>query len=176
LIVGKTHPNVLAHEGESYRFELQNLVDQLGLQDKVVFIDKFLTDEELKEYLTACDIYLSPYPHEQQISSGTLSFAVGAGAAVISTPYWHAKDLLKDDRGILTPFNDIESMRGNIKLLYTSHRLLAWHRFKARSYGEQTVWKNVAKMYIELLNGVTTPVRSLIDYEKYLSFDLKREA
>ncbi|WP_394678822.1 glycosyltransferase [uncultured Sphingobacterium sp.] len=176
LIIGKTHPNVLAHEGESYRFELQNLVDQLGLQDKVVFIDKFLTDEELKEYLTACDIYLSPYPHEQQISSGTLSFAVGAGAAVISTPYWHAKDLLKDERGILSPFNDIAAMRANIKMLYQSHRLLAWHRFKARSYGEQTVWANVAKTYLELLQGLATPVRSLIDYEQYITMDLKREA
>ncbi|MDR6737891.1 glycosyltransferase [Sphingobacterium sp. 2149] len=176
LIIGKTHPNVLVHEGESYRFELQNLVSQLNLEDKVVFIDKFLTDEELKEYLTACDIYLSPYPHEQQISSGTLSFAVGAGAAVISTPYWHASDLLKDERGILTPFNDIQAMRANINLLYSSKRLLAWHRFKARSYGEQTVWKKVAKMYIDLLQGLATPVRSLVDYEKYVSFDLKREA
>lgn len=176
LIVGKTHPNVLAHEGESYRYELQNLVSRLNLEDKVVFVDEFLTDEQLKEYLTACDSYLSPYPHEQQISSGTLSFAVGAGAAVISTPYWHAKDLLKDDRGIITPFNDIKAMGENIKLLYRSRRLLAWHRFKARSYGEQTTWNRIAKIYTDLLSNLATPVRSLVDYEKYLSFDLKREA
>ncbi|WP_343559207.1 glycosyltransferase [Sphingobacterium sp.] len=176
LIVGKTHPNVLAHEGESYRFELKSLVEQLQLQDKVVFVDEFLTDEQLKEYLTACDIYLSPYQHEQQISSGTLSFAVGAGAAVISTPYWHAADLLKDDRGILTPFNDIKKMGQHIKLLYKSRRLLAWHRFKARSYGEQTTWKMVAKSYIALLSTLTTPIRSLVHYKDYHSFDLKQEA
>ncbi|WP_282635959.1 glycosyltransferase [Sphingobacterium thalpophilum] len=176
LIVGKTHPNVLAHEGESYRFELKGLVEELNLQKNVVFVDEFLSDEQLKEYLTACDIYLSPYQHEQQISSGTLSFAVGAGAAVISTPYWHAKDLLIDDRGILTPFNDTETMAANIKLLYQSKRLLAWHRFKARSYGEQTTWKMVAKDYLSLLSDLVTPVRSLVDYKKYVSFDLKREA
>jgi len=176
LIVGKTHPNVLAHEGESYRFELKGLVEKLNLQENVVFVDEFLSDEQLKEYLTACDIYLSPYQHEQQISSGTLSFAVGAGAAVISTPYWHAKDLLIDDRGILTPFNDTETMAANIKLLYQSKRLLAWHRFKARSYGEQTTWKMVAKDYLALLSDLVTPVRSLVDYKKYVSFDLKREA
>jgi len=155
---------------------LQNLVSRLNLEDKVVFVDEFLTDEQLKEYLTACDSYLSPYPHEQQISSGTLSFAVGAGAAVISTPYWHAKDLLKDDRGIITPFNDIKAMGENIKLLYRSRRLLAWHRFKARSYGEQTTWNRIAKIYTDLLSNLATPVRSLVDYEKYVSFDLKREA
>lgn len=176
LIVGKTHPNVLAHEGESYRFELQNLVDELKLTDKIIFVDEFLSDEQLKEYLTACDIYLSPYQHKQQISSGTLSFAVGAGAAVISTPYWHAKDLLIDDRGILTPFNDTATMGRNIKLLYNSHRLLAWHRFKARTYGEQTTWAIVAKRYLEVLSSFTTPIRSLVDYKKYHSFNLKQEA
>jgi len=176
LIVGKTHPNVLAHEGESYRFELQNLVEQLKLQDKIVFIDEFLNDDQLKEYLSACDIYLSPYQHEQQISSGTLSFAVGAGAAVISTPYWNATDLLADERGILTPFNDVDTMGKNIRILYTSQRLLAWHRFKARSYGEQTTWKMVAKIYLDLLLTLSTPIRSLVQYKNYRTFDLKQEA
>ncbi|MEI2273254.1 glycosyltransferase [Sphingobacterium sp. ML3W] len=176
LIVGKTHPNVLAHEGESYRFELQSLVTQLQLQDKIIFIDEFISDDQLKEYLTACDIYLSPYQHEQQISSGTLSFAVGAGAAVISTPYWHAADLLTDDRGILTPFDDVQSMSDHIKLLYRSKRLLAWHRFKARSYGEQTTWEMIAKIYLGLLSELITPVRSLVHYKNYHTFDLKQEA
>lgn len=176
LIVGKTHPNVLIHEGESYRFELQNLVDELKLTDKVKFVDEFLSDEQLKEYLTACDIYLSPYQHKQQISSGTLSFAVGAGAAVISTPYWHAKDLLVDDRGILTPFDDTATMGRNIQLLYNSHRLLAWHRFKARTYGEQTTWAIVAKKYLDVLSSFTTPIRSLVDYKSYHSFNLRQEA
>ncbi len=176
LIVGKTHPNVLAHEGESYRFELQSLVDELQLRDKIIFIDEFIDDEQLKEYLTACDIYLSPYQHEQQISSGTLSFAVGAGAAVISTPYWHAMDLLTDERGILTPFNDVQIMGDHIKLLYRSKRLLAWHRFKARSYGEQTTWKMIAKVYLDLLSTLATPVRSLVHYKNYHTFDLKQEA
>jgi len=176
LIVGKTHPNVLAHEGESYRFELQSLVTQLQLQDKIIFIDEFISDDQLKEYLTACDIYLSPYQHEQQISSGTLSFAVGAGAAVISTPYWHAADLLTDDRGILTPFDDVQSMSDHIKLLYRSKRLLAWHRFKARSYGEQTTWEMIAKIYLGLLSELITSVRSLVHYKNYHTFDLKQEA
>ncbi|CDT34136.1 glycosyltransferase [Sphingobacterium faecium] len=176
LIVGKTHPNVLAREGESYRYELQDLVEQLQLQEKVIFVDEFLSDEQLKDYLTACDIYLSPYQHEEQISSGTLSFAIGAGAAVIATPYWHAQDLLRDDRGILTPFNDIDAMRENISQLYHSQRLLAWHRFKARNFGEQTTWALISKIYLELLYNFTSPVRSLEYYENYISFDIRREA
>ncbi|MCS3556863.1 MULTISPECIES: glycosyltransferase [unclassified Sphingobacterium] len=176
FIVGKTHPHVLASEGESYRYELQNLVEQLELQDKVVFVDEFLSDEQLKEYLTACDIYISPYQHKEQSSSGTLSFAVGAGTAVIATPYWHAKDLLIDDRGILTPFDDIEAMRENISLLYHSPRLLAWYRFKAQSFGELSTWRLMANNYIELLSNRTTPIRSLEYFENYISFDMRREA
>lgn len=176
FIIGKTHPNALASEGESYRYELQDLVEQLQLQDKVVFVDEFLSDEQLKEYLTACDIYLSPYQLKEQTSSGTLSFAVGAGTAVIATPYWHAKDLLIDDRGVLTPFNDIEAMRDNITLLYNSPRLLAWYRFKAQSFGEQSTWRLMAKTYVELLCNRTTPIRSLEYFENYISFDMRREA
>ncbi|GEM63486.1 glycosyl transferase family 1 [Sphingobacterium faecium NBRC 15299] len=176
LIVGKTHPHVSAREGESYRYELQNLVEQLQLQDHVTFVDEFLSDEQLKDYLTACDIYLSPYQHEEQISSGTLSFAVGAGAAVIATPYWHAQDLLRDDRGILTPFHNIDAMRENISQLYHSERLLAWHRYKARHFGEQTTWSLISKMYLELLYNFISPVRSLEYYENYISFDIRREA
>lgn len=176
FIVGKTHPDVLASEGESYRYELQELVTQLQLQDKVIFVDEFLSEEQLKEYLTACDIYLSPYQHKEQTSSGTLSFAVGAGTAVIATPYWHAKDLLIDDRGILTPFNDVEAMRDNINLLYNSPRLLAWYRFKAQSFGEQSTWKLMARNYVELLSNRKIPIRSLEYFENYISFDMRREA
>lgn len=176
FIVGKTHPSVSAREGESYRYELQNLVEQLNLQDKVIFINEFLSDEKLKDYLTACDIYLSINQHEEQISSGTLSFAVGAGSAVIATPYWHAKDLLIDDKGILTPFNNVEAIRENISLLYHSKRLLTWYRYRARCFGEKTTWRSIAKIYLELLNNLTIPVRSLEHYENYFSFDIRKKA
>ncbi|UZJ64120.1 hypothetical protein OKW96_17215 [Sphingobacterium sp. KU25419] len=95
--------------GEEYREYLIELIKEKGLEQHVLFVNDFVSTEALTTYLTACDIYITPYINEAQITSGTLSFAVGAGAAVLSTPYWHAKDLLADGRGILFDFKIIKN-------------------------------------------------------------------
>jgi glycosyltransferase involved in cell wall biosynthesis len=106
IVLGMTHPVVLKHEGESYRFGLQRMIKELGLQEHVIFHNRFVNDEELHNFLCAADIYVTPYLNKEQLTSGTLSFAVGAGKAVVSTPYWAAEELLADGRGRLVSFGD----------------------------------------------------------------------
>lgn len=101
IVLGKTHPNVIRHAGEEYRVHLAGMVKQLGIEKHVVFLNEFVSQSELFKYLSASDIYITPYTSEAQITSGTLSYAIGAGNAVISTPYWHAAELLRDGRGRL---------------------------------------------------------------------------
>ncbi|MHC4184839.1 MAG: glycosyltransferase family 4 protein, partial [Planctomycetota bacterium] len=104
IVLGMTHPNVLKHEGESYRLSLQRMVKDLGLQEHVVFHNRFVNEEELHNFLCAADIYVTPYLNREQLTSGTLSFAVGTGKAVVSTPYWAAMELLAEGRGKLVGF------------------------------------------------------------------------
>ena len=106
IILGKTHPSVVKMSGEEYRNFLKLLVRKNNLSEHVYFDDRFVSSDELLSYLSASDIYITPYLNEAQITSGTLSYAVGAGSAVISTPYWHAQELLADERGIIFNFND----------------------------------------------------------------------
>ncbi len=151
VILGSTHPNVLRNEGESYRQSLQERAKGLGIADKVQFINCFASEELLIQYLSACDIYVTPYPHENQISSGTLSFAIGAGAAVISTPYWYAKDLLGEDRGLLFDFKNQKALSLLINQLLEDPQLLAKYRKNAANYGRHMSWTNVGKMQLQLL-------------------------
>ena len=106
FVVGATHPAVLRQNGEAYRTTLEREAEQLGVREHVVFRDQYVTTEELCSYLQAADVFVSPYLNEAQVTSGALSYAMGAGAAVVSTPYWHAKELLADGRGRLFPFGD----------------------------------------------------------------------
>ena len=106
LILGATHPHLLAREGESYRLGLERLAEELGVKENVIFYNRFVSLDDLKEFIGATDIYLTPYLAEAQITSGTLAYVFGAGKAVVSTPYWHAQELLADGRGTLVPFRD----------------------------------------------------------------------
>src|SRR5690606_30567999 len=99
VILGTTHPGVIRSSGEEYRDSLKRLAKKLNVENNLTFINKFVSEQELYDYLTGCDMYITPYLNEAQITSGTLSYAIGAGAAVISTPYWHAQELLADHRG-----------------------------------------------------------------------------
>jgi glycosyltransferase involved in cell wall biosynthesis len=108
-VVGATHPNCRAESGEDYRLSLHHRAKELGVGDNVVFHDRFLEREELLEIIRAADIYVTPYLNEAQIVSGTLAYAVGAGKAVVSTPYWHAQEMLADGRGRLVPFKDFRA-------------------------------------------------------------------
>ena len=110
LIIGKTHPGVQRNEGEEYRHQLMQLTSSLGMENNIQFVDRFLDKEELVEYLTLTDIYLTPYIGQEQITSGTLAYAVGLGKAVISTPYIYAQELLSGGRGLLAEFRDSDSI------------------------------------------------------------------
>src|SRR5437868_334791 len=106
IVLGATHPNELREQGEAYRFSLERLAKKNKVQKNVIFYNRFVELEELKEFIGAADLYITPYLNEAQVTSGTLAYTFGAGKAVISTPYWHAAELLADDRGVLVPFRD----------------------------------------------------------------------
>ncbi len=106
VILGATHPNLVRHEGEAYRESLAARVRELGIEDHVVFFNQFVDQATLLDFISMCDVYVTPYLNEAQMTSGTLAYSFGLGKAVVSTPYWHAKELLGDGRGILVPFGD----------------------------------------------------------------------
>ena len=154
LIIGETHPEVRKNEGEKYRNELTRLVSELGLEEHVRFTNRFITKRELIKFLQATDIYLTPYISPNQISSGTLIYALGAGKAVVSTPYYHAMEVLSNDRGILCKFEDSASIAEGInRLLDESFRSEMQKR--AYKYSRRFLWKNVAKKYLNLIKEVT---------------------
>lgn len=161
IVLGSTHPNVLREEGEGYRLFLEEQIAANGLNDRIQLINTFASEELLVKYLTACDIYVTPYPNENQISSGTLSFAIGAGAAVISTPYWYAKDLLAHDRGLLFDFHDASGLAGHINRLLDDPLILAKYRRNAAAYGRLTSWPNVAGRYYGHLKQVCTSIPTI---------------
>ena len=148
MVVGATHPHLKAEQGEDYRISLHLQARKLGVEDHIVFHDHFVADEDLLEFIGAADIYVTPYLNEAQIISGTLAYALGMGKAVISTPYWHAQELLADGRGILFPFRDhVQLAQEVIDLLDHPDVLQAIQR-KAYDYGRQMIWNNVAGRYI----------------------------
>lgn len=156
LIIGKTHPNVARDTGEEYRESLRKLVAELHVEAHVIFVNGFLDEEQLKTYLSACDAYVTPYVNKGQITSGTLSFALGAGAAVLSTPYLHAIDLLRDGRGILFPFKDSDVLAEELLQLFTDPAKLANIRAKAKEFGDSLRWSKIGEKYLELYKQVST--------------------
>ncbi|MBI5663387.1 MAG: glycosyltransferase family 4 protein [Ignavibacterium album] len=149
IVLGATHPNLLRQQGESYRFSLERLANDLGINKNVIFYNRFVSLEELKEFIGAADIYITPYLNEAQITSGTLSYAFGCGKAVISTPYWHAQELLNDSRGILVPFNNPDAIAEAIEELISNETLRHSMRKKAYIIGREMIWSNVAHLYME---------------------------
>ncbi len=116
IVLGATHPEVLRSEGQSYKYKLEKIVKELGLQRNVVFHNRFVSDEELFQFLGAADIYVTPYLHKEQLTSGTLAFAVGTGKAVVSTPYWAAQELLAQERGKLVECGLVKGSPGCCKI------------------------------------------------------------
>lgn len=154
IVMGKTHPNVIRHQGEEYRNYLQQLVKSLNLEKHVLFLNKFTNQKELFKYLSASDIYVTPYLNEAQITSGTLSYAIGVGSAVISTPYWHAEELLADGRGRLFNFNDSEELSTILMELFDKPELLKKLKKRAFEYGKKITWPKTGEKYIELTNRI----------------------
>jgi glycosyltransferase involved in cell wall biosynthesis len=149
IVAGATHPHVLRREGDKYRASLQALAKEMGVESQVIFHDRFVSPEEMAEFIGAADIYITPYLHEAQVVSGTLAYALGAGKAIISTPYWHALELLDDRRGALVPFQDPCAIaKKTIELLDTP---AIRHAMRKRAYlfGRDMVWKKAAQGYME---------------------------
>ncbi|MDB6015685.1 MAG: hypothetical protein JWR19_174 [Pedosphaera sp.] len=148
IVLGATHPNLVRECGEAYRMSLERLAQKNKVQKHVIFYNRFVDIEELKEFIGAADLYLTPYLNEAQITSGTLAYAFGAGKAVVSTPYWHAQELLADDRGVLVPFGDAKAIaREVIGLLRDETRRTAIRK-NAYKLGREMVWSNVARLYM----------------------------
>jgi len=147
IVLGATHPNLLRDDGEAYRLSLERLAKDLGVQKHVVFFNRFVELEELTRFIGAADIYLTPYLTESQITSGTLAYAFGSGNAVVSTPYWHAAELLTEERGKLVPFRDARSIAVAVTDLLQDEPLRHTMRKNAYKLGRDMVWSRVAQRY-----------------------------
>jgi len=150
VVLGNTHPGVLKHSGEEYRDHLKSLAAQLGVSQHLSFINKFVTDEELINYLTASAIYVTPYLNEAQITSGTLAYAIGAGSAVVSTPYWHATELLAHNRGRLFDFKDHEQLGNIVNELLGDETKLTAMKANAYEYGLHTRYPQIGAEFIKV--------------------------
>jgi glycosyltransferase involved in cell wall biosynthesis len=162
VVLGATHPNLVAREGEAYRDRLVALVAELGVSDHVRFVNAYVDQADLIRYLEAADIYVTPYLNEAQITSGTLSFAVALGKPVVSTPYWHAQELLADGRGVLTPFGDPNALALACADLLTDKAKRAAISARAYSTGRATIWPQAAKRYITVFDQAVRIKRSSI--------------
>jgi glycosyltransferase involved in cell wall biosynthesis len=147
IILGATHPHLLREGGENYRLQLERLARSLGVEKNVLFVNRYVSNEELCEYIGATDVYITPYLNEAQITSGTLSYCYGAGKAVVSTPYWHAVELLGDGRGIIVPFRDPGAIAREVSALLADEPRLDALRKQAYLAGRSMVWSRVAGEY-----------------------------
>jgi glycosyltransferase involved in cell wall biosynthesis len=148
VIAGATHPHVKAREGDRYRNQLQALARELGVESQVMFLNRFVSPQEMASLVGSADIYITPYRFEAQAVSGTLAYALGAGKAIISTPYWHAAELLDQGRGVLVPFESSAAIAARaIELLDNEEARQAMRR-RAYNHGRHMVWSRVAQSYM----------------------------
>lgn len=149
LVLGATHPHLVAREGERYRLSLERLAEDRGVKEHVIFYNRFVSLDDLKEFIGATDIYLTPYLNEAQITSGTLAYVFGAGKAVVSTPYWHAQELLADDRGVLVPFRNASAIAGGVCGLLDDPARLERMQHDAYAMGREMIWPAVARRFLD---------------------------
>ena len=154
IILGATHPHILKESGESYRLSLQLRARELGVEKNLIFHNRFVNLKELCEFLGAADIYVTPYLNREQIVSGTLAYALGAGKATISTPYWYAEEMLADGRGRIVPFQDPNALADQVIDLFDNE--VERHAIRKRAYAfcRKMVWKEVARRYLELFGEI----------------------
>jgi glycosyltransferase involved in cell wall biosynthesis len=152
VVLGATHPNLVRSEGEAYRERLQDRVRQLGMESHVVFLDQFVDQETLIDFISMCDVYVSPYLKVAQMTSGTLAYSFGLGKAVVSTPYWHAQELLADGRGVLVPFGDAASIGREIADLLTDDTRRQAMRQRAYSHSRGMTWAQIAERYVTVFD------------------------
>lgn len=156
LIVGKTHPELIRRDGEAYRRQLWQVVKERGLEQHVDFVDEYLTQAQIVEYLLASDVYVTPYLDPNQITSGTLAYALGAGKAIVSTPYAHALEVLAQGRGLLVPFrSDVHLADAILRILADPHAKGSLERH-AYAYGKETAWPRVGERMLRILQAAAT--------------------
>jgi len=179
VILGNTHPGVVKHNGEEYRDSLKTLAKNLGVENNIAFVNKFVSEEELHQYLTACYLYITPYLNEAQITSGTLSYAIGAGAAVVSTPYWHAQELLAENRGKLFDFRNDEQLATIVNELLNDESKHQKLKRNAYQYGLKLRWPAIGNVYLNVLREAVAagkkPERTIppiIDVERMPALNL----
>jgi len=162
LILGATHPHVIQKEGETYRLSLQWLAQEKDVEGHVIFHNRFVSLEELGQFISAADIYITPYLNAQQIVSGTLAYTLGAGKAVISTPYWYAEEMLADGRGVLTPFRDPAALAERVIDLLDNEAKRHAMRKRAYLFGRAMIWPEVAHRYMETFDRARAERRHFI--------------
>lgn len=149
IVLGATHPHLIAREGENYRLGLERLAEDRGVKEHVIFYNRFVSLDELTEFIAATDIYLTPYLNEAQITSGTLAYVFGAGKAVVSTPYWHAQELLGEGRGVLVPFRNPQAISEGVCAYLDDPVFLEKTRIEAYRRGREMIWPAAAQRYLE---------------------------
>jgi glycosyltransferase involved in cell wall biosynthesis len=154
LIVGQTHPELLRREGERYRNELSREIERLGLDDHVQFVNQYLTQREIVDYLLATDVYATPYLDLNQITSGTLAYALGAGKAIVSTRYLHAAEALADRRGLLVEPRDSVGLARAVLAILDDADLKRELELRAYEYGKEMAWPNVGRRVLQLSKDV----------------------
>ncbi len=148
IVSGVTHPHIRRRDGERYRESLKALAEKLGVSSQLILNNRFVSAEELVEHVGSADIYITPYRQEAQVVSGTLAIALGAGKAIISTPYWHAKELLADGRGSLVPFDDPDCIANEVLRLLENDAERHAMRKRAYLYSRETTWPKTARAYM----------------------------
>jgi len=159
LVVGQTHPELLKQQGEAYRNTLERLAEELGMSDHIGFVNEYLTQRDIVGYLLATDVYVTPYLDPNQITSGTLAYALGAGKAIVSTPYLHAIEALADDRGIIVPFRDAPAIADAVERILGDAELKQRLERRAYAYGRETAWPAVGRRVLALTQHVLEPQR-----------------
>lgn len=154
LIVGQTHPELLKRDGEAYRNSLVQVAERVGVTEHVKFVNEYLTQRQIVEYLLATDVYVTPYLDPNQITSGTLAYALGAGKAIVSTPYLHAREVLADDRGILVPFRDAEAIARAVRRILADPELKRGYERRSYEYGKEMAWPAIGRRMLALMRDV----------------------
>jgi glycosyltransferase involved in cell wall biosynthesis len=157
LVVGQTHPELLKQQGESYRNTLERAAEDLGMTDHIAFVNEYLTQRDIVGYLLATDVYVTPYLDPNQITSGTLAYALGAGKAIVSTPYLHAIEALADGRGIIVPFRDSDAIADAVRRILSDPALKQGLERRAYAYGRETAWPAVGRRVLALTQHVLEP-------------------